>query len=104
MNLLPILIGACLILALGCGGRGTVKATTTPETSYEFRRLCLTLGAPDGRISREAFLAHSKDKDAAAQLFDACDVNKDYYVTEEEVHRANYLESLRGQVIRLTTP
>jgi hypothetical protein len=104
MNLLPILLGAVLILNLGCGGQGTVKATTTPGTSYEFRRLCLTLGAPDSRISREAFLAQANDKAAAAQVFDACDVNRDLFITEEEANRANYLESLKGQVIRLTTP
>ncbi len=104
MNLLRILLGAVLILVLGCGGQANIKATTNPQTSYEFRRLCLTLGAPDGRISREAFMAQAKDKDAAGQIFDACDVNRDLFVTEEEANRANHLESLKGQVIRLTTP
>jgi hypothetical protein len=104
MNLLRFLILAVFILALGCGGGSTVKSTTSPATSYEFRRLCLTVGAQDGRISREAFLNQAKDKAAAAQLFDACDVNRDFFVTEEEANRANYLESLKAQVIRLTTP
>jgi hypothetical protein len=61
------------------------------------------VGAEGGKISREDFLAKAKDKKAAGELFDACDVNQDQMVTREEAE-PNYLESLKGQVIRLYTP
>jgi hypothetical protein len=61
------------------------------------------VGAKEGKISREQFLASAKDKEAAAQLFDACDANKDKIITEEEA-TPKHMEGLKNQAIRLTTP
>lgn len=97
---------AALVLALGCGGGpySTTATSTAPRSSSEFQRLCLAVGAQDGRISRQQFLAQAKDKDTAAQLFDACDVNRDNLVTEEEATaNTNYFENLRNQVILFRT-
>jgi hypothetical protein len=98
------IIMAALILALGCGG-GT-PTTTAPSRSSgraDFAKLCQAVGAEGGQISREQFLAKAKDKETAAKLFDACDTNRDRMLTEEEA-RPDYLESLKGQVIRIYTP
>uniref|UniRef100_A0A7C3V340 EF-hand domain-containing protein n=1 Tax=Desulfobacca acetoxidans TaxID=60893 RepID=A0A7C3V340_9BACT len=103
MQVTGFLLVAVLSLALGCGGPSTTT-TSASKTSVEFRRLCQAIGVPDGRISREAFLAKAKDKEAAAQLFDACDLNHDLFVTEEEAaQNQNYFESLKNQVILFRT-
>jgi hypothetical protein len=105
MNLLRAFCLLILILALGCGGGPTTttsKTTTTQATpiGYEFQRLCSTLGSSNGKISREQFLANAKDKNAANQLFNACDVNQDNFVTEQEATQAPYsFENLKSQVI-----
>jgi len=54
-------------------------------------------------MSREQFLAKSKDKQAAAKLFDACDANRDKMITEEEARQGN-IEGMKRQAIRLTSP
>jgi hypothetical protein len=61
-------------------------------------------GATDGKLSRQQFLAQAKDKQGAAQLFDACDTNRDSFLTEEEATtNVNYFEDLRRQVILFHT-
>jgi hypothetical protein len=72
-----------LILGLGCGGGPTTTTTQATPIGNEFQRLCSNLGSSGGKISRTQFLANAKDKNAANQLFDACDVNKDNFVTEQ---------------------
>ena len=105
MNLLRFVLLTVLILALGCGGGPGTTTTTSKNTSYEFKKLCQTLGASDNRISREQFIAASKDKQVAAQLFDSCDVNRTGYITEKEAEEHSvYFESLKGQVIQFHTP
>ncbi len=106
MNLLRAFCLLVLILALGCGG-GPSKTTYTPasKTGYEFQRLCSTLGSTNGQISRTQFLANAKDKEAANQLFNACDVNRDNFITEQEATQNPYsFENLKSQVILFHTP
>ncbi len=94
------------ILVLGCGG-GPKTTTYTENTpiGYEFQRLCSTLGSSNGKISRTQFLASAKDPNAANQLFNACDVNQDNFVTQEEATQAPYsFQNLKTQVILFTTP
>jgi len=106
MNLLRPLLLTVLVLALAsCGGPSTTTTTTSKNTNYEFKKLCQTLGASDNRISRDQFIAASKDKQVAAQLFDACDVNRTGYITEKEAEEhAVPFESLKQQVIMFHTP
>lgn len=94
---------AVLVAALGCGG-GT-STTTAPRStgSSDFARLCRAVGAEGGTISREQFLAKAQDKEAAAELFDACDANRDRMLSEAEAERER-MDQLKQQVIRLTTP
>jgi len=100
MILLRFLLWATLIPALGCA---PMSPAPTAASRSEFRQLCKSVGAEGGKLGRQHFLAQAKDKDAAAKLFDACDVNQDGFVTEEEA-RPDHLEGLKGQAIRLTTP
>jgi hypothetical protein len=109
MNLLRAFCLLITILALGCGGgptTTTTKTTTTQATpiGYEFQRLCSTLGSSNGQISRSQFLANAKDPQAANQLFTACDVNQDNFITQEEATQAPYsFENLKSQVILFRT-
>jgi hypothetical protein len=102
MKLCGFLLVIALTLALGCGG-GPSTTTAPKSSSSDFQQLCQAVGAEGGKISRERFVAQAKDKDAAVKLFDACDANRDTYITEEEV-KPGYMESLKAQAIRLTTP
>lgn len=104
MNLLRPFLLITLILALGCGGGPPATTTRAANTGYEFRRLCSTLGSQNGRINRQQFLAQAQDKQAAAQLFDACDANRDAVLTEPEATSSpGYFENLRNQVILFHT-
>ncbi len=104
MNLLRPLLLAALIFSLGsCAGPATT--TTKASTGYEWRRLCSTLGAPGGEITRAQFLAAANDKEAAAQVFDACDVDRTGVLTEKEATaNPTYFENLKSQVILFHTP
>jgi len=89
-------------MSLGCGGGPST--TKAPKASpSEFANLCRAVGAEGGKLSRDKFLAQARDKKAAAELFDACDANQDQVITEEEA-TPGYMESLKSQAIRLTTP
>jgi len=100
MILCRFLLCVTLIPALGCA---PISPAPTDASRAEFRQLCKAVGAEGGKLDKQQFLAQAKDKDAAAKLFDACDANQDGLVTEEEA-RPDYLDSLKGQAIRLTTP
>jgi phosphoribosylaminoimidazole carboxylase (NCAIR synthetase) len=105
MNLLRVFCLFILILVLGCGGGPTTTTTKATPIGNEFQRLCSTLGSTNGKISRAQFLANAKDKQAANQLFDACDVNHDNFITQEEAAQAPYsFENLKTQVIMFQTP
>jgi hypothetical protein len=94
-----------IVLAMGCGGGPTTTTTQATPIGDEFQRLCSSLGSSNGKISRAQFLANAKDKNAANQLFDACDVNKDNFVTQEEAAQAPYsFQNLKTQVILFQTP
>jgi hypothetical protein len=110
---MSLLWAVCLlifVLVLGCGGgpgTTTAPSTTTQTTpiGYEFQRLCSTLGSQSGQIGRSQFVANAKDKQAADQLFNACDINRDNFVTEQEATQAPYsFTNLKTQVILFTTP
>lgn len=100
MRLWRMWLGAFLMAALACASQAPAP---TAATRAEFRQLCKSLGMEGDKLSRDRFLAQAQDKETAARLFDACDRNRDGLVTEEEV-QPDYLESLKSQVIRLTTP
>lgn len=102
MNLLVNLAAGALMLTLGCGG-GPSTTTAPASSSSDFQRLCRAVGAEGGQISRDRFLAQSSDRETAARLFDACDANRDAVIVESEIPPER-LESLKRQVIRLTTP
>lgn len=102
MNEFRFILLAALILALGCGG-GPATSTAPRSSTSDFAQLCRAVGAEGNKISREQFLAKAKDKKAAAELFDACDANRDRIMTEEEARRGN-IEGMKRQAIRLTTP
>jgi len=93
---------AALILAL-VGGVDLSGATAQTPSGSEFANLCRAVGAQEGNVTREQFIAKAKDKDAAAQFFDACDANHDKIITEEEA-TPQHMEGLKNQAIRLTTP
>lgn len=97
---LALALSAGLLWLGGCGGKAGAPA---PSVSAEFQRLCRAVGARDGKISRDQFLAQARDRETAARLFDACDLNRDAFVTQEEVG-FEQVESLQRQVIRLTSP
>ena len=101
MNGCRFIMMAAFILALVCGVDPSA-ATAQPPVGSDFANLCRSIGAKEGKISREQFIAKSKDKEAAAQLFDACDANRDKIITEKETtpKSTKRLE----EVIRLTTP
>ena len=105
MNLLRAVCLLIVMLAVGCGGGPKTTTTQSTPIGYEFQRLCSNLGSQNGQISRSQFLANAKDKQAANQLFNACDVNKDNFVTEQEATQAPYsFTNLKTQVILFTTP
>jgi hypothetical protein len=105
MNLLRAVCLLIVMLALGCGGGPKTTTTQSTPGGYEFQRLCSTLGSSNGQISRSQFLANANDKQAADQLFNACDVNRDNFVSEQEATQAPYsFQNLKTQVILFTTP
>lgn len=102
MNAYKFFIMAAIILALVWVGDPSTAAAQTSSSS-DFDNLCRAVGAKEGKISREQFIAKAKDKDAAAQFFDACDANQDKTITEEEA-TPKHMKGLKNQAIRLTNP
>ena len=87
------------------GPRRHHHKTANSGTGYEWRRLCSSLGAPGGEITRAQFLAVANDKEAAAQVFDACDVDRSGVLTEKEATpNPTYFQNLKSQVILFHTP
>jgi hypothetical protein len=103
MNWFRFVISATLIFILGCGGGPSTATAPKSSSSSEFGRLCRVIGANDGKLAREKFIAQAKNKEAAAELFDACDTQHKGYLTEGDVG-PGYIDSLKSQVIPLTTP
>lgn len=96
-----IIMGAVILAWIWIGGPATATAQTS--SSSDFANLCRAVGAKEGKISREKFIAKAKDKEAAAQFFDACDANQDKTITEEEA-TPKHMKGLKNQAIRLTNP
>jgi hypothetical protein len=103
MNWSRFLIPAALIFTLGCGGGPSTATVPKSSSSSEFAKLCRATGAEGGKLEREKFIAQAKDKKAAAELFDACDTQNKGYLNEGDVE-PGYMDSLKRQVIPLTTP
>jgi Ca2+-binding EF-hand superfamily protein len=104
MQYLKLFLVVVFLAVSACAGAPPAPSSGDASlTRSEFRALCRALGAEDGKLSREQFIAQAKDKKAAAELFDACDTKKKGYLTEEDV-RPDYLQNLKQQVIRLTEP
>ena len=100
MNLYRFLILAALIFALGCGGGPSTATAPKSSSSSEFAKMCRAMGAEGGKLEREKFIAQAENKEAAAQLFDACDTQQKGYLTEEDVTPA-YMNRLKGQALHL---
>lgn len=101
MNLYRFLTLSVLIFALGCGG--APSSAPKSSSSSEFVKLCRATGAEGGKLEREKFIAKAKDKEAAAELFDACDTQRKGFLTEEDVP-PGYMDRFKGQAFRLTNP
>jgi hypothetical protein len=102
MNLFRFVISATLIFILGCGGGPSTATAPKSSSNSEFGQLCRAVGANGEKLAREKFIAQAKNKEAAAELFDACDTQHKGYLTEGDVGPA-YVDSLKSQVIPLTT-
>jgi hypothetical protein len=102
MNCLGFVISATLIFILGCGGGPSTATAPKSSSSSEFGQICRAVGAYDGKLAREKFIAQAKNKEAAAELFDACDSQHKGYLSEGDVTPGN-VDSLKSQVIPLTT-
>ncbi len=104
MNLLrPLLVAVLLITLSSCVGPATQSSNA--NMGYEFRRICSTLGSADSQVTRDQFLAQASDKEAAAKIFDACDVHHTGVITEKEaIANPTYFENLKSQVILFHTP
>jgi hypothetical protein len=100
MNLSMLFIIFALIFAMGCAGG---PSTATTSSSSDFAKLCKAIGAEGGKLEREKFITHSKDKEAAAKIFDSCDTQRKGYLTEEDVTPA-YMNRLKGQAFRSVNP
>jgi hypothetical protein len=100
MNLSMLFIIFALIITMGCAGG---PSTATTSSSSDFAKLCKAMGAEGGKLEREKFIAHSKDKEAAAKIFDSCDTQRKGYLTEEDVTPA-YMNRLKGQAFRSVNP
>ena len=103
MNWYRFLVPAALIFTLGCGGNPSTAAAPKSSSSSEFDNFCQSIGANEGKLAREKFIAQSQDKELAAELFDACDTQKKGYLTEEDVKPGD-VDSLKRQMIPRTTP
>jgi len=97
------LVPAALIFTLGCGVDPSTAAAPKSSSSSEFGKFCRSIGANEGKLAREKFIAQSQNQEAAAELFDACDTQKKGYLTEEDV-KPDDMDSLKRQVIPRTTP
>ena len=100
MNLCRFFIIVALIFAMGCAGG---PSTATTSSNSDFAKLCKAIGAEGGKLEREKFIAHSKDKEAAAKAFDSCDTQRKGYLTEEDVTPA-YMNRLKGTAFRYVNP
>jgi hypothetical protein len=100
MNLYRFFIIVALVLAMGCASG---PSTTTTTSSSDFAKLCKAIGAEGGKLERERFIAHAKDKEAAAKLFDSCDTQYKGYLTEEDVTPA-FINRLKGTAFRQINP
>jgi hypothetical protein len=103
MNLYRFFIIAALIFAMGCAGGPSTATAPTSSSNSDFAKLCRAIGAKDGKLSREQFIAHSQDKQAAAMLFDSCDTQNKGYLTEEEVTPST-MNRLKRQAVTFANP
>jgi hypothetical protein len=70
----------------------------------EFLKVCKAKAqAAGGKITKQEFVAEAMDKAQAEQIFDACDVNRRGYLTEEEMWDPQRQRMMQS-VIRLTGP
>lgn len=86
------------ILVYGCA------STNEQITRSDFRAICQAVSPKGGgKISKQDFLAAAKDKEKAEEVFLMCDVNKDNYLTENEVWEREKVKMMQN-VLRLTEP
>jgi len=97
------LVPAALIFTLGCAGDPSTAAAPKSSSSSEFGKFCRSIGANEGKLARDKFIAQSQNQEMAAELFDACDTQKKGYLTEEDVKPGD-MDRLKRQVIPRTTP
>jgi hypothetical protein len=97
------LVPAALIFTLGCAGDPSAAAAPKSSSLSEFAQFCRSIGANEGKLARDKFIAQSQNQEMAAELFDACDTQKKGYLTEEDIKPGD-MDSLKRQVIPRTTP
>jgi hypothetical protein len=82
------LITAVTALLAGCAPLSEQQAPVSQQApKSEFRALCNKIATSGGglKITKDEFVAASKDKDKAEKVFNTCDVKKQGFITEEDV-------------------
>jgi Ca2+-binding EF-hand superfamily protein len=83
-----VLFTAVTALLAGCAPLNEQQAPMSQQApKSEFRALCNNIAKSGGglKITKDEFLAASKDKDKAEKAFNMCDVKKQGFITEEDV-------------------
>jgi hypothetical protein len=83
-----VLSTAVTALLAGCAPLQEQQAPMSQqEPKSEFRALCNNIAKSGGglKITKDEFLAASKDKNKAEKAFNMCDVKKQGFITEEDV-------------------
>ncbi len=98
-------IHAWLILFLGAAILASGCAPLNGQApKEEFLMVCKAKAREHGgKISKQEFIAEARDKKQAEQIFEACDVKKHGYLTEEELFEPQKRRMIQ-EVIRLTEP
>jgi hypothetical protein len=82
------LLAVVTALMAGCAGLSEQQAPMSQQApKSEFRALCNNIANSGGglKITKDEFVAASKDKDKAEKVFNKCDVKKQGFITEEDV-------------------
>lgn len=85
---LVVLFAVVTTLLAGCASLNEQQAPMSQQApKSEFRALCNNIAKSSGglKITKDEFLAASKDKDKAEKAFNMCDVKKQGFITEDDI-------------------